>query len=809
MKKRWTALTLIFLSAMTFSGCSSAKPVKKSPAEKIKFQYNVPGHVFTAKKGVEFTLKGTAKGICRIYTYDRKQVFEKEMSLPGKVSIPKLPNGYYFVEFTSSDKKITKSDFAVVPDPSDRKVSYDAPYCMDIALGGLKNIDERIELTHLMGLKFVRDRFHHARTEPAPGKYNWDVYGSVPSKLSEKGIHVSVTWHNFASWAKNDPKMSLAKDMKLPFEFAKKLASKYKGKINIWEFWNEPELFNFSKESVWEYVSMMKAAYLGFKAGDPQIPVMNGAFCVVPWDNDYARAAMRSDLADYMDIFNFHCYGPLSSYPKVVSEWKRILKDGGAADPMICITENGTNAEGPAAVKPPKGKLYRLSPQQEMIWAEFIPKSQILWQNLGISRTFFFFLHTLNERSGTKEWGLIRRDKSVKPGYAAFSTLLNELGSAKCLGGVDLGKEMRGFLYQQPDGSRTLAFWSISELDTVKDNTPIPPFKDLKENCFEISGTSAAVVDSFGTPHTYTGKNGKIRIPSVRLTAYLHNAPAMKIICPPAKQGIASPRKREMDRSIVLRILPASEYKLSTSRCSMFIHEQAKDKSIVLQVANFSNKTKEVEITVQGCELPGFPAKITLPPYSEKIAEIKTSAEKLSSGKYDLVFKGTSDGLPISQLEFPFRITGDKMLDSVPVAGTDDPKKWRVNSTGKMNITFDEPEQSLRFDAEFSNDVKDKWAYPFFDLSKGLKCSATAISFDIKIDLEGEKALRYVLMLNTAKKHRYVRFYPKNHQWSNVIFEFSGTGIDPQELKSIQIGMGVKSQNHVTWYLRNVRIMEK
>ena len=795
MKKSWLVLVLMFLAAMIFAG-------------KIEFQYNVTGHVFTSKKPVEFALNGTSKGICRIYTYDRKKVFEKEMVLPGKISVPELPNGYYFVEFTSADEKISKSDFAVVPDPSERNVSYDAPYSMDIALGGWKNIDEWVELTHLMGLKFVRERFHHARTEPKPGKYKWDVYGLAPEKLSEKGIRVSATWHNFAPWAKSNPKMALAKDLKLPFEFAKKLASKYKGKINIWEFWNEPELLSATKEGVWEYASMLKAGYLGFKAGDPQIPVMNGAFCMPPWDNDYARAAMRNDLADYMDIFNFHYYGSLSSYPRVVSEWKKILKESGSADQMLCITENGTNAEGPSAIPPEKGKFYRQSPGQEMIWAEFIPKSQILLQFLGVSRTFFFVLRPVNERSGTKEWGILRRDKSVKPGYSAFSTLLDELGNAKCLGEVDLGKEMRGFLYQQPDGSRTLAFWSISELDAVKEFLQaIPPFKDLKEKSFEISGNSATVIDSFGTPHTYKGQNGKITVPSVRLTSYLRNAPEMKIKEPAAEQGIASPRKREMDRSIVLRILPSSEYKLSTSRCSMFISEQAKDKSLVLQVANFSDKTKNVEITVDGCELPGFPAKVTVPPYSEKIAEIKTSADKLVSGKYDLVFKGTSDGFPISQLEFPFRVTGGKMLDSIPIAGTDDPKKWRANSTGKMNITFDEPEQSLRFDAEFSKDVKDKWAYPIFRLPNGLKCSA--ISFDIKIDLDGEKALRHILMLNTAKKHRYIHFVPKNHQWVNVVFEFSGSGIDPKELKSFQIGLGVKSQNHITWYVRNIRIMEK
>ena len=708
MKNRWLVLVLTLFSAMIF-------------AEEIKFRYDVLGHVFTAKKGVEFTLEGNAKGVCRIYTYDREKVFEKEMSLPGKVSIPELPHGYYFVEFTSLDEKVSKSDFAVVPEPSDRKISYDAPYCMDIAAAGMKNADVWIELSRLMGLKYVRERFRHGRTERVPGKYNWSLYGTVPEKLAEKGIRVTNTWHELPSWALSDPKKKLAKDMLIPYGFAKKLAKNFKGKINIWEFWNEPELLNSTREGTWEYASMLKAAYLGFKAGNPQIPVANGAFALPPWDNSYAKSVMRNDLADYTDIFNFHYYGSLDSYPRTIRIWKEILELGGFKDPMIYITENGTLAEGLAAIKPVKGILHRHSPGQEMIWAEFIPKSQILWQFLGVSRTFFFILRPYNERSGTKEWGIVRRDNSVKPGYAAFSTLLNELGNAKCLGEVKLGKDMRGFLYLQPDGSRTLAFWSISELDTEKDpNKPIPPFKDLKQQSFEISGTSATVIDSFGTPHTYKGENGRIKIPSVRLTSYLHNAPEMKIEEPAAKQGTATRRERKMDRSIVLRILPSRDYVLNPSRCSMFISENAKDKSMVLQVANFSDKTKEVEITAEGGKLPGFPAKVTLPPYSEKITEIKTSSEGLATGKYVFVFKGTCNGLPISQLEFPFRIISEKMLDSVPVAGTDDPKNWKAKSAGQMTITFDEPEQSLRFDADFSNEVKDRWAYPFFHLKKAI-----------------------------------------------------------------------------------------
>ena len=793
MKKTLLTLILVVVSAIV-------------SAAEIKFSYEASGHVFTVRQSVEFSLSGDSKGICRIYTYNRKKIFEKEMALPRKVSIPKLPNGYYFVEFTSFDGKSTvKSDFAVVPDPSNRKVSYEAPYSMDIALGGWKKIDEWVELTYLMGLKFVRERFHHALTEPEPGKYNWTVYGTAPRYFTAKGIHVSATSHNFASWAKNDPKMTLARDLFIPYRFAKKVSSEFKGKIQVWEFWNEPEI-GFAKEGPWEYASMAKAAYLGFKAGVPDIPVANGAYTQLPKDNYYADMAFRNDLADYADIFNFHLYDPLCKYPEIIHAWKKILKDNGIEGQMIWITENGTNAEGLASVKPEKGNFWRHSQEQEMIWAEFIPKSQILLQYLGISRTFFFILRPINERSGRKEWGILRRDKSVKPGYVAFSTLLNELGSAKCLGEVNLGKDMRGFLYQQPDGSRTLAFWSVSELDTERTNNKAVSFKDLNEKSFEISGSSATVIDSFGTPNTYKDQNGKITIPSVRLTSYLRNAPAMEIKKAPQKAGSIGPRSRTMDRSVVLRILPSKEFRLSASRASMSINEQSKAKTIILQIYNFDDREKTAVITVQGGKLPGFPASIKLKPFA--LSEIKTSAQGMAAGKYTLVFSGSCEGLPISRLEFPLWINNAKHNKSIPVNDSSDPKKWRAHSSGKMDITFDEPEQSLRFDVDFSSKKNaDKWAYPFFDCPKGL--NGKALSFDIKVDVEGSGKFSYFMILNGDGKSRYIRYKPKNHQWSNITVEISDVGIAPQKLRSFQIGMNPNPLSHATWYIRNIRVIEK
>ena len=798
----FTAFVLVFFNTSCVHGTSP------KPAEGISFQYKPPGHVFIFGKPVEFSVNGNAKGICRIYTYDRTKVFEQDLSLPGTVVIPGLMRGYYFVELSiPGSKEIFKSDFAVVTDPAKRNLPVDSAYCLDAALGGCfgPKVDEWQEISRLLGVKFARERFHQKGTEPVRGKYNWNIYGRAVRKHAENGTCLSAVLHEFAPWARKSKDLTFPNDLFTAYDWAKFISEKYRKEIRVWEIWNEPELLAASKEGPWEYTAMMKALCLGFKAGVPGHLITNGSHCTYPPDNLYAQAIVRNDLFDYTDIFNFHYYYSLSALPENIREWKKILRNAGVGDQIIWITEAGTRAEGYATVYPGTGPYRYLTPEQEMIWAECVPKLQILCQNLGVSRTFIFVLRPCHENNGKKEWGIIRRrDNSVKPEYAAFATLLDELGNAKCLGEVDLGKGIRGFLYQQPDRSRTLAFWSISELDTVANGSIT--FNGMKKKSFDIPGKEALLIDPFGTPHKLSGENGTVHIPSVRLVSYLRNAPDMKIKKAPEKEGVPGPRKRNLDRSVVLRIVPSKDFKLSGSRLLMTLNDLSKDKSMVIQVANFSGQAKKATVTVSGCDLPGFPAEVSLKPFS--VAEIKTSAENLKPGKYTCTFAGKSNDLPISKMEFPFLITRSGASSSIPVAGSDKPENWKVNCSGKMEITFDEPNQSLRIDVDFSP-KRMGWAYPIFKLPNGLPEDAKGLSFDIKVEVPGKKALYYLIFLKEkGKKARKQPYVPENHKWKHVSVTFDDLGIVPQNLDNFQIGLNLDEQNSATWFIRNIRLIK-
>ena len=51
--------------------------------------------------------------------------------------------------------------------------------------------------------------------------------------------------------------------------------------------------------------------------------------------------------------------------------------------------------------------------------------------------------------------------------YAAMSAMTRELGDARLAGALRAGKGLRAYLFDHPDGSQTVAFWSESPVDSA------------------------------------------------------------------------------------------------------------------------------------------------------------------------------------------------------------------------------------------------------------------------------------------------------------------------------------------------------
>lgn len=118
-------------------------------------------------------------------------------------------------------------------------------------------------------------------------------------------------------------------------------------------------------------------------------------------------------------------------------------------------------AEGPAEAPGLRPGLKEHSFRQELAVAREVPKVLASLQRLGVARAFWFNLMPVNEWNGSKAWGMLRRDYTIKAQYTAFATLTAQLGEAKIEGGLKL-PGVRGAALP-PGGRRAVAAGLVGE----------------------------------------------------------------------------------------------------------------------------------------------------------------------------------------------------------------------------------------------------------------------------------------------------------------------------------------------------------
>lgn len=773
-----------------------------------------PAALFLDGRKPEFTVRDVSPGLA-FEVFDRHDRVVASGPVPetGRLALAPLPRGYYWLALSAPGREFRGArSFAVIPDPAGRRRSPASPYSMDIALSVIvtdtasyklgdreKEMRFFIELARLAGVEFARERVNQKWAENTPGVYDWKLYNLSPRLFAEARIPLAATTHETSPWALAKEGGKLPRDLATAYTFGKKLAETFRGQIKVWEFWNEPDLPSFCTESAWEFAAMSKAGYLGFKAGDPRIPVTNGSFTILPDENIFAEAVLRNDLAAYFDIFNFHIYENLNTYPGALAEWRRLLREAGAPNPPIWVTENGTRAEGLATLPTGVGNNLAHTPEQEMLLAEFVPKGQLLLQSLGVARTFNFVLPPVNEWGGTKDWGMIRRDYTAKPAFVSFATLTDQLAAAEYLGQPEMPQGIRAFLFRQPDNTRTLAFWSESELDVGGNTLSGNEFRREFTVPLNAPGT---LTDLFGTPEAVKPANGLLSLTATRYPAYLTGDFTLPVKTPAVKPGVAGSGLRELEKSIVLRVLPSDDFTLVGQRNLLLLSPEAKGRKLKLQAANFSGKTKRGKVTVEGGEIAGLPAELALKPFEVRELELELPALPASNlRRYR--FGGSFDGRPISRLELPVFVFSPEAGELL--TGSDEAAKWRANSSGKLEISQDEAENAVRFDVTFPPGV-DRWVYPELLLQESL-AGVVGISFEIKTEPMPEPSPGLVMLVAGDRKETGkslgTPYQPSKGEWQEQFVAVKPDFADT--VKQIRIGMNPRV-DQATFRIRNLRI---
>ena len=611
------------------------------------------------------------------------------------------------------------------------------------------------DLIRLAGVAHVRERLSWSGVNPNPGTVDYGMYMRNADLLHARGILVSGMFHDAPRWTGRLRK--LPSDLNAVYDFCAATASAFGDRMGDWEFWNEEDI-GFAPEPAWDYAAALKAAYLGFKAGRPGLAVLPGALCQQP-DAPYARALFDNDAAKFGDVFNYHTYVAPARYPQIFATLREFMARYGIADRAVWLTECGTNLDGHSKVEGAQKGLMAHSPEQELVLAEFYPKSQIALQMEGVARNYYFVFGAYNEANGAKDWGIMRRDGTVKPTYAAMATMMREVGAARLEGELRVGDGLRAYLFAQPDGSQTVAFWSLSPVDTATDGpvSASPDFArelrislqvnaerkaaknaEIAKDDLKFADKAFHISDMCGMVSSAATANGVLSLTATRFPAYVSGLRGLVADVPPRPAGKVMPYvpAADEDLSVIIRVdLEPADFEIGDQKTLAIL--KADTGRIRVQVWNIGETAKTGRVDVAGAKLAGLPETIVLGPRGTKPATFDcTLSPEGGSPDGELVLTGLFGGRRSSRLFM--RVRYEKLFNESCTATPIDwrnPQDWvRNDSAQSYRASWDEAEQAMRFDVAWTDLHADRWFYPVHKLrlpQESLE-GAVAIRFEMK-----------------------------------------------------------------------------
>jgi len=290
------------------------------------------------------------------------------------------------------------------------------------------------------GVQWVRiDTAWDGMEDTAKGARNPWYIGMVDFCVNEaraRGLKVLITLWLTPSWARPAGSTS---DRVAPTnpqdyaDFARWAASHWRGRVQAWEVWNEPDLTEHFNGTFDQYAALLSAAYPAFKAGDPNALVVMGA--PSSNDDDWMRRLYAAGDGSSFDVLATHPYQGLGNappeYPDDGHRWwfthlpavRQVMIENGDAAKPIWFTEFGwsAHANGPNT---PNWQLGVTQAQQ----ADYLVRAfNYTRTNYPYVTAMFWYKERANPQSidvHEEGYALLDSDLTERPVYGALRSYL-------------------------------------------------------------------------------------------------------------------------------------------------------------------------------------------------------------------------------------------------------------------------------------------------------------------------------------------------------------------------------------------------
>ena len=408
-----------------------------------------PGNVFIEGEDVVVPLpKSDARW--SLVNYDG-QALGEFTAQDGTGALGKRSVGFYRLRQAGSSNWISLGVLAPLRTPTPQT----SPIAMDVAMAWFypkEKMDAAASLCALAGVNCVRDRLSWPEMEPKRDEFSApNKYDASASAQSQAGLQVLQVIHASPSWANKNGKR-FPTDLRDAYRFYETMAKRWRGQVIAFEPWNEADIPMFGGHTGAEMAALQKAAYLGLKAGNPDIVACLNVFAM---HNTNQLADLHENEAwPYFDTYNLHHYESFDRFPKLYADHRAV-----SAGRPLWVSECSVPVKwaGDEKLKEPTDADLRVQ-------AERVAKTFACSLYEGSAATYYFLLPHYVE--GQTQFGIVRPDLTPRPAFVALAAVGRLLADAKPLGRLKPDDAtVRAFLFRaRPDGKEVevLVAWATN-----------------------------------------------------------------------------------------------------------------------------------------------------------------------------------------------------------------------------------------------------------------------------------------------------------------------------------------------------------
>jgi hypothetical protein len=322
--------------------------------------------------------------------------------------------------------------------------------------------DTTLQLAKDAGFTWVKQRFEWRNIEgKGKGQFEWNEPDRILDAVEAHGLKVIARVDNQPQWASSSitwPGSGPPDKLSDWTDYLTALATRYKGRVQAYEIWNEPNLdieWGANPPDPAAYTRLLKASYEAIKAVDPKATVTTAGLSPTTTENEHAmrdidfyRGMYQAGAKESFDVLGANAAGfkappctdpsEVANTPELgnpndpsppdvkrvyafrhVEDVRQVMIDNGDADKQIGILEMGWTTD-PRPGSPYAWHAVSEDQQAQYLVDAFTCARQHWAPWIGFMTVIYIADPTWTRNMEQYWWSITNPDGSVRPAYTAL-----------------------------------------------------------------------------------------------------------------------------------------------------------------------------------------------------------------------------------------------------------------------------------------------------------------------------------------------------------------------------------------------------